>query len=179
MKKIKSFFFLLVLACTMTSCFNNTGSQTTPQMQFGYLYVNPQFEGDTIVGAKDTLYDHFNDELGLWYLDTLQLGDTVMFPALFTSNVNNLVSINAVFDTTMVDLWFAVDMEDEAIKKALQATSDPKKGLLLFNPMYNFVTFPIYIVPQKAGAHPIKITVTSDSQYPTNSSLFTLPVKND
>ena len=177
MKKIKLFFVFCAFVCTMTSCFDNIESQTTPQLYFGNLFVNPQFVGDTLVSAKDTLADHYNKELGLVYLDTLQLGDTLMFPAAFTSDMNNLISIMATYDTVNVQLWFGIDPEKEEIKKALAAGSKPEKGILMFNPMYHFVSFPIYIVPNKVGSFPIKIAVTSDSKYSSNHSIFTLPVK--
>ena len=176
--KVKSFIILALLACVMTSCFDETGTQTTPEIMFGYLYVNPQLQGDSLViSAKDTLYDYYDTELAMTYVDTMQLGDTVMFPALFSSYMNNLVNIQATFDTTRVEMWFGINTKDENIKKALTAESQPEKGVLYFNPMYNMVSFPIYIVPQEVGSHIIKISVTSDSQYPTNSSVFTLPVK--
>ena len=177
MKKIKSFFFLLVLACTMTSCFNNTGSQTTPQMHFGYLYVNPQFEGDSLIGAKDTLYDHYNELDGLIYLDSMKLGDTIMFPALFSANMNNLVSVSAKYDTLKMNMWFDINPEEEAVKKALKEGSDPAKCILLFNPMYNYVTFPVYMVPMETGAHPIQLIVNSDSKFSSSSVAFVIPVK--
>lgn len=175
--KIKSFFFLLVLAIAMTSCFDGTGTHTTPQMMFGNLYVNPQFVGDSLIGVKDTLGTRYDTEIGMEYLDTIQLGDTIMFPALFTSEMNNLVSIIATYDTTRVNLWFDIDSENQAVVKALATGSKPEKGLLLFNPMYNLFAFPIYMVPQAAGAHPIKITVTSDSKFSPNSAVFTMLVK--
>jgi hypothetical protein len=177
MRKIKVFTLLLLGTLAMTSCFDNTGLQSTPQMQFGNLYVNPRFVGDTLVGAKDTLYDHFNAELGLLYVDTLQLGDTLMFPSLFTSYTNNLVNITTSYDTVNVNLWFDIDMQDPDKKKALAAGSDPQKGMLFFNPMYNQAVFNIYIVPQKAGSYPLKFSVTSDSEFASNSHVFTLPVK--
>ena len=72
---------------------------------------------------------------------------------------------------------FDIDPEEEAVKKALTAESNHMKGILYFNPMYNYVTFPIYIVPMETGGHPIKLTVTSDSQFPSYSVAFVLPVK--
>ena len=175
--KIKSFLLLLALSLAMVACIDNTGTHTTPQMMLGNLYVNPQFVGDSLISAKDTLEDHYNTEDGLIYLDTLQLGDTVMFPALFSSNMNNLVSVQAKFDTLKVNMWFDIDPEEEAVKKALTAESNHMKGILYFNPMYNYVTFPVYIVPMETGGHPIKLTVTSDSQFPSYSVAFVLPVK--
>lgn len=176
MRKSILLLSLVVVALSMNSCFNNLESHTTPQIMFGHVYVNPQFSNDTLISAKDTLLDN-NDELGLLYLDTMQLGDTVMFNSLFSSGMNNLVNITASFDTVNVQLWFGLDVNDEKIKNALASGSRPEKGVLNFNPMYQIVTFPIYIVPQKTGVHAIKITVTSDSKYPTYSAPFMLPVK--
>ncbi len=177
MRKIKVFALLLFSTLAMTSCLDNTGVHSTPQMIFGNLYVNPKFVGDTFVGAKDTLYDHFNAELGLLYVDTLQLGDTLMFPAKFMSYTNNLVNITTSYDTVNVNLWFDIDMQDPNQKKALAAGSDPQKGILFFNPMYYQVIFNIYIVPKKTGSYPLKFSVTSDSEFSNNSRVFTLPVK--
>ena len=177
MRKLQFFLLFVLLTCIATSCINTPPAQTTPQMVFGNLYVNPQFIGDSLIGAKDTLYDHYNEELGILYLDTLTLKDTIMFPAYFTSDMNNLVSIKATYDTINVNMWFDIDPNNADVKKALAAGSDHTKGLLLFNPMYSMVTFPIYIVPQNTGSYPIKIEVTSDSEYPTNSIQFTVPVK--
>lgn len=168
---------MVILACLMTSCFPDTPSQTTPQISLISPLVNPQFVGDTIVGAKDTLYGHYDEELGISYLDTMSLGDTLLIHSYYTSNMNNLVSITSTYDTLALDLWFGLDPEKESVKKALAAGSDPQKGILYFNPMYSLVSFPIYIVPQKTGSFPIKLTVTSDSKFPTNFVLFTLPVK--
>ena len=173
----KSLFLLIILALTMNSCFNGTGVNTTPQMQFGYLLVNPRIVNDTIVSVKDTLFGHNNDDFEVLYVDTMQLGDTVMFMALFDSYMNNLVNVNATVDTTRVKLWFQLDTEAEQIRKLLASDSDPQRGVVNFNPMYYQVSFPIFIVPQEAGSHPIKITVVSDSEYSMNSTLFTLPVK--
>ena len=175
--KFKSIFSLLVLAVVITSCIDTTGVQTTPEMLLGNVYVNPQFEGDSLIGAKDTLYDHYNELDGLIYLDSMKLGDTIMFPALFSANMNNLVSVSAKYDTLKMNMWFDINPEEEAFKKALKEGSDPAKCILLFNPMYNYVTFPVYMVPMETGAHPIQLTVNSDSKFSSYSVAFVIPVK--
>lgn len=175
--KFKSIFSLLALAVVITSCIDTTGVQTTPEMLLGNVYVNPQFEGDSLIGAKDTLYDHYNELDGLIYLDSMKLGDTIMFPALFSANMNNLVSISAKYDTLKMNMWFDINPEEEAVKKALKEGSDPAKCILLFNPMYNYVTFPVYMVPMETGAHPIQLTVNSDSKFSSSSVAFVIPVK--
>ena len=118
--KFKSFFLLLAVASVFAGCMDTTGVQTTPEMLLGNVYVNPQFVGDSLIGAKDTLEDHYNMEDGFVYLDTLQLGDTVMFSALFSANMNNLVSVSAKYDTLKVNMWFDIDPEEESVKKALK-----------------------------------------------------------
>ena len=175
--KFKSFFLLLAVASVFAGCMDTTGVQTTPEMLLGNVYVNPQFVGDSLIGAKDTLEDHYNMEDGFVYLDTLQLGDTVMFSALFSANMNNLVSVSAKYDTLKVNMWFDIDPEEESVKKALKEGSDPTKCLLLFNPMYNYASFPVYIAPMETGGHPIKLTVNSDSKFPSSSIAFVIPVK--
>ena len=165
---------MLVLACLMTSCFNETVSQSTPMMLFSKVYVNPQIVGDSLIGAQDTLGSYYSEEFNMEYVDTLQLGDTAMFYAMFEAFMNNLVSINATYDSVRVKMWYDID---ESMKKMLASGSQPEKGVLFFNPMNHVVVFPIYILPLEAGAHTIKMTVISDSQYPKREAIFTMPVK--
>ena len=168
---------LFAVACILSSCFNGIGSQTTPIVRLFYGYVNPQFVGDTIlIGAKDTLKYYHKEELNMTYTDTLQLGDTVMIPAFFASNMNNLVSVSATADSARVNIWFDLDMQDDSTRNALMPHSKPEEGVIFFQPMHDLASFFIYILPLEAGSHIIKVTVTSDSQYPTSSVMFTLPV---
>lgn len=178
--KIAIFLILSVVAMTMTSCWGNMEPQTSPQFQLlSPLYLNPQFNltGDSILGAQDTLGTTYNTEIGMEYLDTIQVGDTVAFSALFSAEYNRLVSIATTTDTAKVDFWFDVNnMSDEDFNKAFKEGSDPTKGILYFNPLYNKVILPVYIVPTGAGVHPVKITITSDSQFPTIDVKFMMPV---
>ena len=163
---------LAVVAFALSSCFNNTGLQSTPILLVYNGFVNPQVVGDSLVGADDTLRYYFNEELGMQYTDTVHLGDTIVFPSKYDSYMNNLVSIRATVDTVRVHLWFDIDMNDNA----LMTDSKPEKGVIFFKPMKNIAVFPIYVVPQEVGAHAIKITVTSDSQFPESNVIFTMPV---
>ena len=174
--KFKSILLLFAVACALSSCFNETTSQTTPMMQLYYGYVNPQFVGDSLVGAKDTLKYYHKEELNMTYTDTLQLGDTVMIPAIFVSGMNNLVSVVATVDTVRVKLWFNLDMNESSVQNVLLPESQPEKGSINFKPMHDLASFPIYILPLEAGSHVIRVTVTSDSQYPKSDAIFTLPV---
>ena len=67
-------------------------------------------------------------------------------------------------------------MDDKTYKETFREGTDPSKGMLYFNPLYNAVDIPVYIVPTAEGVHPVTITITSDSQFPQSEVKFMMPV---
>ena len=172
---MRKFYILLVLVVVaMTSCLEYKEPQYSPQIYRSNFYVNPQFQGDTVVGAKDTLdliYDADDDS---YELDTVYLGDTVMFASTFYTVTNNLVAVEMKWDTTEMDLWYLTTAD---INKALLKT-DTVGNLtctMRFNPGYNRVTFPIYFTPKERGGMKLKLSVESDSDFPIHSVLLYIP----
>lgn len=174
MRKFYIFLVLVVVAGAMTSCLEYKEPQYSPQIYRSEFYVNPQFQGDTVVGAKDTLdliYDADDDS---YELDTVYLGDTVMFASTFYTVTNNLVAVEMKWDTTEMDLWYLTTAD---IDKALLKT-DTVGNLtctMRFNPGYNRVTFPIYFTPKERGGMKLKLSVESDSDFPIHSVLIYIP----
>lgn len=174
MRKFYILLVLVVVAGAMTSCLEYKEPQYSPQIYRSEFYVNPQFQGDTVVGAKDTLdliYDADDDS---YELDTVYLGDTVMFASTFYTVTNNLVAVEMKWDTTEMDLWY---LTTAAIDKALLKT-DTVGNLtctMRFNPGYNRVTFPIYFTPKERGGMKLKLSVESDSDFPMHSVLIYIP----
>ncbi len=174
MRKFYIFLVLVVVAGAMTSCLEYKEPQYSPQIYRSNFYVNPQFQGDTVVGAKDTLdliYDADDDS---YELDTVYLGDTVMFASTFYTVTNNLVAVEMKWDTTEMDLWYLTTAD---IDKALLKT-DTVGNLtctMRFNPGYNRVTFPIYFTPKERGGMKLKLSVESDSDFPIHSVLMYIP----
>ena len=174
MRKFYIFLVLVVGAGAMTSCLEYKEPQYSPQIYRSNFYVNPQFQGDTVVGAKDTLdliYDADDDS---YELDTVYLGDTVMFASTFYTVTNNLVAVEMKWDTTEMDLWYLTTAD---IDKALLKT-DTVGNLtctMRFNPGYNRVTFPIYFTPKERGGMKLKLSVESDSDFPIHSVLIYIP----
>ena len=174
MRKFYILLVLVVVAGAMTSCLEYKEPQYSPQIYRSNFYVNPQFQGDTVVGAKDTLdliYDADDDS---YELDTVYLGDTVMFASTFYTVTNNLVSVEMKWDTTEMDLWYLTTAD---IDKALLKT-DTVGNLtctMRFNPGYNRVTFPIYFTPKERGGMKLKLSVESDSDFPMHSVLIYIP----
>ena len=174
MRKFYILLVLVVVAGAMTSCLEYKEPQYSPQIYRSEFYVNPQFQGDTVVGAKDTLdliYDADDDS---YELDTVYLGDTVMFASTFYTVTNNLVAVEMKWDTTEMDLWYLTTAD---IDKALLKT-DTVGNLtctMRFNPGYNRVTFPIYFTPKERGGMKLKLSVESDSDFPMHSVLIYIP----
>lgn len=174
MRKFNILLVLVVVAGAMTSCLEYKEPQYSPQIYRSNFYVNPQFQGDTLVGAKDTLdliYDADDDS---YELDTVYLGDTVMFASTFYTVTNNLVAVEMKWDTTEMDLWYLTTAD---INKALLKT-DTVGNLtctMRFNPGYNRVTFPIYFTPKERGGMKLKLSVESDSDFPIHSVLLYIP----
>ena len=174
MRKFYILLVLVVVAGAMTSCLDYKEPQYSPQIYRSNFYVNPQFQGDTVVGAKDTLdliYDADDDS---YELDTVYLGDTVMFASTFYTVTNNLVAVEMKWDTTEMDLWYLTTAD---IDKALLKT-DTVGNLtctMRFNPGYNRVTFPIYFTPKERGGMKLKLSVESDSDFPIHSVLIYIP----
>lgn len=174
MRKFYILLVLVVVAGAMTSCLDYKEPQYSPQIYRSEFYVNPQFQGDTVIGAKDTLdliYDADDDS---YELDTVYLGDTVMFASTFYTVTNNLVAVEMKWDTTEMDLWYLTTAD---IDKALLKT-DTVGNLtctMRFNPGYNRVTFPIYFTPKERGGMKLKLSVESDSDFPIHSVLMYIP----
>ena len=174
MRKFYIFLVLVVVAGAMTSCLEYKEPQYSPQIYSSLFYVNPQLKGDSVVGAKDTLDIIYDAEDDSYELDTVYLGDTVMFASTFYTVTNNLVAVEMKWDTTQMDLWYLTTAD---IDKALLKT-DTVGNLtctMRFNPGYNRVTFPIYFTPKERGGMKLKLSVESDSDFPIHSVLLCIP----
>ena len=172
----KSFLLLFVVVATiMTSCEGwLTGkSDHSPEIYASFFYVNPVFEGDSIVSAKDTLYLSQDPSDGSYELDTVYLGDTVHFVNVYNAYENSLVAVQMTWDSLRMDLWYHLP---EDIQKALTNQSKVETGLLYFEPGWGVVTFPVYFTPRHRGGMTLKLAVESTSEnFPTSSVLIYIP----
>ena len=177
MRKLFIFLVLVVVASAMTSCLEYREPQYNPQIYSSFFYVNPQFKGDSVDSAKDTLDLVYDAEDGSYELDTVYLGDTVLFACTFYAVANNLVAVEMKWDTTEMKLW--CDIHDDIIK-AFKDKPDSIGNYLCgmhFNPGYNRVTYPIYFTPKEQSGMELKLSVVSDSDFPQNSVLIYIPAK--
>ena len=170
MRQLSILFGLLV---ALSSCDWNSELQHSPEIYTSYFYVNPVFSGDSLVGAKDTLSLFYDAEDESYEMDTLHVGDTVMFASSYYSWNSNLVSVDMDWDSLRMNLWFPLL---DVIEKVLTSESKVEEGYMCFDPGYNRVSFPVYFSPIVKGGMTLKLTVKSDSDYPKSSVLFYIPV---
>ncbi len=168
----RQLFILLVLLVAMCSCNWHTEPQYSPHIYSSSFFVNPVFEEDSLVGFKDTLSLFYDAEDNSYELDTVYLGDTVMFATTYYTVNSDLVSVKMEWNEQEMDLWYTLTPE---IENVLIKDSTTKVGHLYFAPGYNRVTFPVYFSPTQRGGMTLKLTVESTSEFPTNSILFYIP----
>ena len=173
---MRKLFLLLTVVVAMTSCLESTEPQFSPYISGSFFYVNPVFEGDSMVSAQDTITDLFYDADDETYdlLDTIYIGDTVMFAAKFYTYNSDLVSVKINWNKNHMDVWYFLT---DSTQNALTSDSDTTNGKLVFDPGYNAVSFPLYFTPLVKGGLNLKLTVTRTSYYPTTSAEFYIPVQ--
>ena len=169
---MRKLFLLLTVIIAMTSCLETTEPQYSPHIYSSSFFVNPVFEEDSLVGFKDTLSLFYDAEDNSYELDTVYLGDTVMFSTTYYTVNSDLVSVKMEWNEQKMDLWYNLTPD---IEKALINDSTTKAGHLYFAPGYNRVSFPVYFSPTQRGGMRLMLTVESTSEFPTNSVLFYIP----
>ena len=167
-------FGLLCLLVALNSCNWSTEPQYSPQISRSAFFVNPVFSGDSLVGWKDTLSLSYDSQDSSWDMDTVYLGDTVMFASSYYTVNSDLVSVKMEWNHQEMNLWYKLTQD---IEKVLVNDSTTQTGHLYFAPGYNHVSFPIYFTPIQKGGMTLQLTVESTSEFPTNSVLIYIPVK--
>ena len=172
----KSFIFtvLVVISTIMVGCLGYDEPQYNPAISSSSFFVNPVFEGDSLVGAQDTLGISYDADDDTYDLDTVFIGDTVVFATTFYTYNSNLLTVELKWEKDFMNLWYPLT---DDITKALRDTSNIEDGKLYFESGYNRVSFPIYFTPKVQGGLNLKLAVESDSEFPISSVSFYIPAK--
>ena len=84
------------------------------------------------------------------------------------------MSTHIAWDTAYIDLWALLT---PAITDILLPNSDTTK-LDLYSPVgYNYLGFPFWVVPKKAGSTTVKFTVVTDSKYSPQDEVIVLNIQ--
>ena len=131
-------------------------------------------EGDSLVGAQDTLGISYDADDDTYDLDTIFIGDTVVFATTFYTYNSNLLTVELKWEKDFMNLWYPLT---DDITKVLRDTSNIEDGKLYFESGYNRVSFPIYFTPKVQGGLNLKLAVESDSEFPISSVSLYIPAK--
>ena len=167
---MKRFLFPLLagIATVVSSCSLTDQAQYTPQIILSYMVCT---HADSVY--TDTL--SFTQSVdGEYKMSPIHINDTIRFSVALNTYSNTLVGFSAAWDTSALQL--SID-SIEAIRAGLDSTSAPVRGILKFNPGYNFAAFPMHYIPRKAGAHSLGFTVESDSKYSPSTLSVIQPVE--
>ena len=169
---MRKLFYLLSVLLVVSSCIGYEEPQFSPQIYGSSFFVNPVFDGDSVISAKDTLSMIYDADDDSYELDTVYIGDTVVFAATFYTVTSNIMSVELKWEKDFMDLWYPLE---ESVINALTDQSEVENGKLHFNPGYNRVSFPIYFTPKVRGGMTLKMSVESDSSFPVSSVLLYIP----
>ena len=158
--RIYWFLLLPLLAFSLVSCEDK--AQSTPTLKVSSFLLRT-----SVAGVTDTIS----------YLDTLQLGDTVLMGLAAYGNFNYLTGLRAETDTTNLQLSFKWNHDDD---NCLAQGSDPEHGILLFKPeLVNLCMTTLHYIALKSGTHRVEITVSSNAgeNFSPRTFYFNVPVK--
>ena len=154
---------ILFFAVVLSSCLD-TKSHYTPEISLS-AFVNS--DGDSLLYYYDTMSE-------LWHVDSMHVGDTLHAAVGYQALGNYLISTHVAWDTSYIDLWALLT---PAITDVLLPTSDTVK-LDLYAPVgYNYLGFPFWVVPKKAGSTSVKFTVVTDSKFSPQDEVIVLNIQ--
>ncbi len=168
------FYCLFILF--LSGCTNFLSTDETPYISRSLLVRNPKIENCLVVGGKDTLSvsaaESGNDT---YVIDTIEVGDTVVFAVAFGARSNQLVSASVLSsDTNSLKIDCQVN---DTLSKMLISPTDLNKGQMYFTSGWSLIGFPVYYYARKAGLVTITLKVESDSKYSPATVYLRQPIK--
>jgi hypothetical protein len=155
MKDMKTRLFILlgIIITIFSACNLNGSSNYSPEM---YVYTSH-------INRNDTLNIYFTDEGGVMRLDTINVGDTIVFRMFLDGITNNLTNFYLTQSDTISSkiLLPSVVSMDSIFSKT---QSDYNAGRFVFLPNKRQVYIPVrYIAKNPSSTATIQFTITSDA----------------
>lgn len=152
--KVKQLILFGLIAVVLTSCDMGSSNNYTPAISFISIVAN----------RTDSLNGFSTDEANTFRLDTINVGDTVVFKLVLNAYYNNLTSFyitQSDTSSTKVILPIVASM-DTIFSKPL---SDYNNFKFIFLPKKNYVYFPVRYVAKKASiSSTIEFLLMSDAK---------------
>ncbi|MBQ9339380.1 MAG: hypothetical protein IJS13_03500 [Paludibacteraceae bacterium] len=163
MKRLFPLIAVCISLC-LSSCLDSY-SDFVPRVSTTQFVRYTWAEGDTIA-KKDTLALHYNSNDNSYFLDSVNVGDTIRVTIAYQSFANFLVSTTVDWDSTKVSLTGEIPAD---YQKALLSTSNIHTLHLNYHEGYNLAGIPLTIVPLRSSDCRLTLGVTSDAKKVENS----------
>jgi hypothetical protein len=155
--KTRHILILGLLTIIFTGCDLGGTSNYTPSLMIYASHIN----------KNDTLNIYITDASGTLRMDTVNLGDTVVFRTYLNGFTNNLLYYNIQQnDTSDAKILYPVTSSMDSIISVPQ--SDIQNGKFVFLPKQTYVYFPLrYIAKKITKTASIQFSLMSDATFNT------------
>lgn len=165
--KTKYLILLSLIAICFTACNLDSSSNYTPEMSMLTSHIN----------KADTLNLYSTDEGGVGRLDTITVGDTIVFRMYLNGVANNLTRFYmAQSDSASAKIILPVAASMDSIFSSSQ--SDYSKGEFIFLPKKLHVYFPVrYVAKKPTTTAVIQLALSSDAVFNNSIGSNTFSIK--
>ena len=167
--KTKYSILLGLLAICFTACTMDSSTNSTPQMSILTSHVN----------KTDTLNIYYTDQGGVLRLDTINVGDTIVFRLYLNGVTNNLTNFNLIqSDSTVAKLIYPIESSTATIISNSQ--SNFANGTFVFLPKQVQVYFPVrYVAKKPTTSATVQFSLSSDANFNSlnGSNTFSMTLK--
>ncbi|MFT3752003.1 MAG: hypothetical protein QM800_03730 [Paludibacter sp.] len=161
--KTRIFLLISIIAIAFSSCSMNGESNFQPRI---YFVQNP------VLNGKDTLDIQLTNE-GVYRLDTIQVGDTVVFRMLIDGIANNLRNYTMTQSADSAARFVLPSVS--SMDSVFLPTSNYNKGIFNLKGTSTSLFFPFRYVARKASNEAkIIFSVVSDANFEYNQASFVL-----
>lgn len=165
--KTKIFILLSAITIALAACNLTNTNNRTPEI--GVLNI--------ISNKSDTLIAHLTDEGGVYKLDTIHVGDTVLFKVVLNGYYNNLSEfLLANSDTASTTLLFPTQTSLDSVFS--KTKSDITKGYFQFLPNYKSIYLPVrYVAKKESSDATLSFYLSSDAEFDAGFSYNSVSFK--
>lgn len=156
----------VAICIIVSSCISKGDSHSTPQIgTVNYIIKN----------GTDTLKSGYSQQEGKYYIDTIQVGDTVRFPFGFATGFNAMNQITVGYDKDYAHVEYHLDSIPKGI---ITADSNPSAGIFYVASGITYLGhFNIdYIATAVHKKAELKLSLTSDSKFSPGTLTIITPI---
>ena len=164
---MKRFLPFILMSCSvlLTSCLDSY-SDFIPRITISHFVRLTPSETDSVF-TKDTLGVHYNSDGEYYYLDSVNVGDSILVSVMYQSFANFLVTSFVDWDSTKVSITGHLA---NGFDEALLPSSDIETLHFEYKTGYNGAFIPLSIIPLRSSDIQLTFSVSSDAKKVSNTT---------